>query len=114
MTRAWLLLGLILAFSGTPFRLAEAASDFARSASGADEAGSIAEVDGGVGDDSGETVRAHLASPPIAEAPDGLPTWLAPAAPEPVSLQPRADLTAPRPPGPPGLRLHALIRRFLC
>ena len=114
MTRAWLLLGLILAFSGTPFRLAEAASDFARSASGVNKVGSIAEVDGGVGDDSGETVRANAESPPIAEAPDGLPPWLAPASHIPVSLQPRADLPSSRPPGPLGLRLHVLIRRFLC
>jgi hypothetical protein len=50
------LLCLIAALSGTPLRQAEAASDFARSHSELGQGYAIELIDGGVGDDSGETI----------------------------------------------------------
>jgi hypothetical protein len=51
------LLCLIAALSGTPLRQAEAASDFARTHAELQGGQTIEEIDGGVGDDSGATIR---------------------------------------------------------
>jgi hypothetical protein len=50
------LLCLFAALSGTPLRQAEAASDFARAVDEMAGEESVETVDGGVGDDSGETI----------------------------------------------------------
>ncbi len=57
----WLMfaLCLIAALSGTPLRQAEAASDFARSLEDANRGDEIEVPDGGVGDDSGATIKAE-------------------------------------------------------
>ncbi len=58
MRRLWILLALIVAVSSTPLRLVEAANDLARPLSG--NAG-LDEIDGGVGDEAAETIRADVA-----------------------------------------------------
>jgi hypothetical protein len=50
------LLCLIAAMAGTPLRQAEAAGDLARSLAELDGGDVVEEIDGGVGDDSGETI----------------------------------------------------------
>jgi hypothetical protein len=50
------LMCLIAALSGTPLRQAEAASDFARSLADRADDPCIETIDGGVGDDSGDTI----------------------------------------------------------
>ncbi len=50
------LLCLTAALAGTPLRQAEAAGDLARSLAELDGGDLVEEVDGGVGDDSGETI----------------------------------------------------------
>jgi hypothetical protein len=47
---------LIAALAGTPLRQAEAAGDFARSLADLEGEGVVEEIDGGVGDDAGETI----------------------------------------------------------
>jgi hypothetical protein len=51
-----LLLCLIAALAGTPLRQAEAAGDLARSLAELEGGGVVEEIDGGVGDDAGETI----------------------------------------------------------
>jgi hypothetical protein len=63
------LLSLIVALTGTPLRLMEAAGDLARSLEelgeeGEDDGWDIEQADGGVGDDSGEALRADVAHAP--------------------------------------------------
>jgi hypothetical protein len=50
------LLCLIAALAGTPLRQAEAARDLTRSLAELDGGDLVEEIDGGVGDDSGETI----------------------------------------------------------
>ncbi len=61
------LLALIAAIAGTPLRQAEAAEDLARIMAGV-QSGGIEEIDGGVGDDSGETVLKAVAQVEIGPA----------------------------------------------
>jgi len=78
------LLCLIAALSGTPLRQAEAASDFARSHGEIGQGQAIEIIDGGVGDDSGATIRKA-----------GGDTYPLPAT---ALLAPAAALLAPLPP----------------
>jgi hypothetical protein len=59
--RPMFLLSMIVVLAGTPLRLAEAAGDLARSMEETDDGWNIDEVDGGVGDDSGATIKADVA-----------------------------------------------------
>ena len=63
-------LSLVAILSATPARQAEAASDFARSMAEVGEGNRVEEVDGGVGDDSVEALKADApgmtAHPPVA------------------------------------------------
>jgi hypothetical protein len=67
--RPMFLLSLIVVLAATPLRLAEAAADLARSLEETGDGWNIEEVDGGVGDDSGATIKAD-----VAHAPDALAT----------------------------------------
>src|SRR4051794_37133702 len=93
------LLSLIVALAGTPLRLAEAASDLARSLEEAGDGWNIEEVDGGVGDDSGATLRADVAhvSDVMATA-DVLPASLGPALARPVLISRLANSPPARSP----------------
>jgi len=111
--RIWFPIALILAFSGTPLRLAEAASDLARSIveSGS---GAIEEIDGGVGDDQGESIRSDLTDGEITGlfadfSTDG-PLFVLPC------RTPRPGLTERFPARHPFtfVRRHILLERFLC
>ena len=69
MFRPRFLITLLVALSGTPLRFAEAAEDLARSVAGPVDEGEIEEVDGGVGDESGDVIRAsvvHESAAPMA------------------------------------------------
>jgi hypothetical protein len=57
------LLCLIAALAGTPLRQAEAAGDLARSLAELDGGSVVEEIDGGVGDDSGETILKAAGGP---------------------------------------------------
>ena len=57
MRRFMVLLSLTAAFAGTPLRLTEAAGDLAHLLAELVDDGGIETIDGGVGDDSGETIR---------------------------------------------------------
>src|SRR5438045_1551986 len=69
--RRWMfLLSLTAVLAGTPLRLLEAADDFARSLAENDQDVNLEQVDGGVGDDSGATIKpevVHTGSPLISE-----------------------------------------------
>jgi hypothetical protein len=58
-----LLLSLIAALCGTPLRQAEAASDLARSLAEVGDQDILEPEDGGIGDDSGVTIKAGCESP---------------------------------------------------
>ena len=121
VTTVWRLamsvLCLIAALAGSPLRQAEAAGDLARSLSELDGGAVIEEIDGGVGDDSGETIlsvgrhtctdpTSHLAS--IGQVPAF--TAIAPAIPRDVDGLPPA-----RPMGLPSAhraRRHAWLQAF--
>jgi hypothetical protein len=113
LTRPWLLLALLVAFSGTPLRLAEAADDLARSLAGPEDEGEFEAVDGGIGDDSGETVRADVAHGSVDSPFDGIPAAFACTAPASLRPLPSAGRPPFRPPAGP-TRRHVLLERFLC
>ena len=112
------LLCLIAALSGTPLRQAEAASDLARTLAGFGAGHVMETIDGGVGDDSGETVLkacvdADLASASIMSA---TVDWLSQPFLPVLSLpgtdgRHRADRTASLPAG--SVRRHAWLQCFL-
>jgi hypothetical protein len=91
------LLCLIAALAGSPLRQAEAAGDLARSLAELDGGDVIEELDGGVGDDAGETVLnagVRIGVDPSMDVPaiDHFP------GPSPVSAAcpaPRGDETGP-------------------
>jgi hypothetical protein len=108
---------LIAALSGAPLRQAEAANDFVRQHAGTAEESVIEQVDGGVGDDSGETILKHgYGIQPldaiILMANDCLSTLLPIALfPSPIARRYRPELGAR--PSMRSLRIHALIQRLL-
>ncbi|MHC5540106.1 hypothetical protein ACYOEI_17950 [Singulisphaera rosea] len=116
MSRLAALLCLIAAISGTPLRQAEAASDFARNAAESVQDDGLESPDGGVGDDSGDSLQggsqASLAFDQIPVV-DGL---LPPpgCAGLPLSPQEFSGLKVHVwwPPKPPTLR-HAWLQTFL-
>ena len=59
---AWLLT-LIVALTATPLRLAEAADDQSRTLSQLDDEAEIEVIDGGVGDESGESIQTDTGHP---------------------------------------------------
>jgi hypothetical protein len=59
-------LSLIAVLAGTPLRLAEAADDLARSLAETDNGVNLEQVDGGVGDDSGATIKPDVSSTTLA------------------------------------------------
>ena len=69
-------LSMIAAFAGTPLRLAEAAHDMADTMTEFGAEDSLRVPDGGVGDDSGATIKSDITHAPIETscdeiAPDG-------------------------------------------
>jgi hypothetical protein len=97
------LLCLIAALAGTPLRQAEAAGDLARSLAELDGGGPVEEIDGGVGDDSGETIlRPGGPSGSLivlnAPAPEDGPYMVFPPV---ASLSPRHDAHTADPPSLP-------------
>jgi hypothetical protein len=112
--RLMFLLSLIAALSGTPLRQAEAADDLARSIAGLGGGHTIEVVDGGVGDDSGATIKAggdtDDSSPSLLTDGLSLPLLPGPAPSRPHRLR-REDRPS-RLPASSGRR-HALLQRYL-
>jgi hypothetical protein len=88
MSRFAALLSLVAALSGTPLRQAEAASDLSRALAESFQADRLEAPDGGVGDDSGVTIRGDSQA---GVAIDMTPT--------PDSLPLPTPAVSPRPPG---------------
>ena len=109
-----LILSLIVILAGTPLRLAEAASDLAQSLSESAHESSIEVTDGGVGDDSGVSIRSVVIQVPgtsdIFHLTSTLFTLVA-LPPKPV-LQAIASLSSPQ--SLSLLRRHLLLLCFLC
>lgn len=114
MRRPWMtLLCLIAALSGSPLRQAEAACDLARSLDELAGDHVIETIDGGVGDDSGETVlKAGAESQPDTMTAGGPPSLLTPVL-SPPSLDPRHRAERAVAPPPGSLQRHAWLQRFL-
>ena len=72
MRRTMFWLSVIAALAGTPMRLAEAASDLARSFAEVDDGADVEEIDGGVGDDAGATIKSDKTSVSFGAAVDQL------------------------------------------
>jgi hypothetical protein len=112
--RIWFLLALIVAFLGTPFRLAEAASDLARSMVESEAVGAIEVIDGGVGDDSGESIRSDLVHFALAWTfVDGLTGYCSLAS-SPRRVLPLLDDAPSTWTTLGSTRRHVLLERFLC
>ncbi len=114
MGRPWFLLAMLAALAGTPLRIAEAADDLARALAEVAGDSEIEVIDGGVGDDSGATIRGD-----VAQAPDSSGELLGPVlflAPDPpgLGLSPESTdgPTVPRSARPP--RRFAVLLRFRC
>ena len=114
MRRLMLLLSLIAAFAGTPLRLAEAAEDLERILTDSGVDGEIETTDGGVGDDSGVTVRPVVAHAPTASGLAYTPPMLFQLAVCPSDLVNRPLAVASTPPPTSARRHCALLQRFLC
>jgi hypothetical protein len=113
MRRAMFLLGLIAALTGTPLRQAATADDFAASLAELGRGDLVEAIDGGVGDDSGETIAAARVDF-LAELaqPDAQLASYCTMAPRPVSLSQHAIDPIARPPA--GFsRRHAWLQCFL-
>ena len=112
--RPLFVLTLLVAFSGTPLRLAEAADDLARGLAGPEVTGEFEAVDGGVGDDSGESIRAD----PARDSIDAPSAWVAMPLISPAPLPSLDRLRSGRRPSPHppsgSPRRHLLLERFLC
>ena len=114
MRRVMFVLSVFAALSGTPLRQAEAWNDLARSLAelGCRDA-NLEEVDGGVGDDSGDAIRAIDVNTPVLLAiSDALPALLDPTSPQPTPdrLLPPEETPSPRSGLPQRL---AMLQRFL-
>lgn len=70
MRRVMFLLSLIAALAATPLRLAEAAHDYADAVAESGVGGDLDAPDGGVGDDSGATIKAEKTPSPSPTAVD--------------------------------------------
>ncbi|MFO0954755.1 MAG: hypothetical protein U0835_27050 [Isosphaeraceae bacterium] len=106
------LLGLTAAAAGTPLRQSEAAADFARSLAEIDDGDVLEEVDGGVGDDAGDTIRADETHPPDGPA---APAFLAVSrlvSPAPCGLSKNAGAWAVPRPSTGGPLTSAWLQRF--
>ncbi len=113
MSRLMFLLSLLAALTGTPLRQAEAADDLARTLAERDNGGEVATVDGGVGDDAGDTIKADASTLALdLAAVDALPAPLSltPMLPSPLLVSLPAQL---HPPPIPSHRRHALLQSFL-
>jgi hypothetical protein len=112
--RPWFLITLLVALSGTPLRLAEAAEDLSRSVVGPVDEGEIEEVDGGVGDEPEDVIRASVvqesASPAVFEFTTVLPHFL------PFPECPSRLRRGASPPSLSilGVRVHLWLQCFLC
>lgn len=108
------LLSLIAALAGTPLRLAEAAEDLARVLGDSGVDGEMETIDGGVGDDSGVTVKPIVADAPVASGlADAAPFAFLLAVHPPAVVDPHhATRSRPVPIG--SRRRCALLQRFLC
>ena len=105
------LLCLIAALAGAPLRQAEAAGDLARSLAERDGGDLVEEVDGGVGDDSGETILesggpSRSLSVSCAPAPGDGPRMMLPPV---AALSPQGGSAGP--PDPPGGPISHHLRR---
>jgi len=114
MRRPLFLLSLIAALSATPMRLAEAAHDFARAVAELSGGAGIEVPDGGVGDDSGATIRAaNTHAPDLAAQADPSQGTVSPAHTPPCRPLKRAAAVALLSPASLPRRL-AWLQRFLC
>ena len=108
-----MLLGLILAGSAWPMRLAEAADDLGRALDGAGQIHLLREADGGVGDDRGDSIR----SAPVGDldGPDApLPFAALDAADDSPAPSPRGEGHRPPPRPPSGGQRLALLCQLRC
>ena len=109
---------LIAALSGTPLRLAEAGDDLARALAENAARDVIAEVDGGVGDDPGETVSKLVGEGRPDAEPIAAPTAFGLASIMPAVISPtgpgasRRSQWRPCPP-PSASRRQARLQCFL-
>jgi hypothetical protein len=112
------LLCLIAALAGSPLRQVEAAGDLARSLAELDGGDVFEAVDGGVGDDAGETIPSAIRrsytdrmsdSPAIDDGPG--PSMRAPAPPSTGGDNTR-PLRTTRRPTPPPARRYAWLQAF--
>ena len=113
-----LLLCLLAALAGSPLRQAEAAGDLARSLAELDGGDVIEAVDGGIGDDAGETIPSAIRrsyGDRMSDSPaidDGAgPSMRSPASPSTGG----DDTRPPRPtrrPTPPHARRYAWLQAF--
>jgi hypothetical protein len=114
VSRLVFLLGLLAAVAGTPLRQAEAADDLARALAELGDGNVIEPVDGGVGDDAGDTIKADPSHAPllpaVADALPAAPPGDARPCPGPF-LRSRAGHKGPPPASPP--RRLALLQCFL-
>ena len=107
------LLCLVAASSGTPLRQAEAADDIARTLAGSGDSG-IEAVDGGVGDDSGETVVVRGGpGHAIADAIPPAPPYLIAPPPSPIGRGEHRTDGRDAPPPMGSARRHAWLQRLL-
>ena len=107
------LLSLIAALAGTPLRQAEAAHDWAAALSDLGKDNLLAEIDGGIGDDPGDTIRADVAHTSIVlPINNDLPTPSHLTLPAPAHI---LQTPGRRPPGDPmpSRRRLLLLQRFL-
>ena len=114
MFRPWFLVTLLVALSGTPLRFAEAAEDLARSVVGPVDEGEIEEVDGGVGDEPEDLIRASIAHESAAPMAFDLATFTPGfvLGREPPSTL-RSGVSSPSYPVL-GVRVHIWLQCFLC
>lgn len=114
MRRALFLLSLIAACAGPSLRLAEAADDLGRAPASLGADRPVGEEDGGVGDDSGETIRDEpVGAPAVDGAGDMMLAWVTPPmiGPSPPPGRAANPLEWPRAEAP---RRLAWLQRFLC
>ena len=114
MRRLMFALSLIAILTATPLRLAEAAEDLARSLAELGNGVNLEEVDGGVGDDSGATIKADVVD---GVSSFGSVDWLAELPGPACSVVPRVILRPDDSRADPttnSARRRAWLQRFLC
>jgi hypothetical protein len=110
-----LFLSLAIAFTATPARLAEAASDIGRELADADADAGTEEADGGVGDDAGDTIK--LDKTQVLAADGMVDCHPEPALPVCAPFRAHHSQAANDPPAraaPSASRRQSLLERYQC